>query len=145
MQNIKMLSKDLGLDYERTGTKMETYKGFLPVKSKQPSQPHFIWIEALIHDNLPNNLMRQKCNNALQTAAHLEENIWSLHLKKVWNPHNHSLYRKFNEKYSLRVSRPILKQWTKLKYADTILLKPYKLKLSPILHKWCTSTSTTHQ
>ena len=68
--------------------------------------------------------MRQKFNHALSTAALLNENTWSLKLKKIWDSHNHSLYNKEDDKYTVEGIKTYWEAVDQtIKYADTILIK----------------------
>ena len=109
---------------------IEKYKDFLPIKSKCHNFPQIIWIEAPVHDSFSNNLMRQKYNHTVDTASQFHENTWSLQLKKVWDSHNHSLFNKVENKYSIEGIKTYWEAVDKtIRYADTILLKkPFKPK-----------------
>ena len=111
---------------------IESYKEYLPLKAKKYSYPQLIWIKALTHDNFNNNLMLQKFNYALSTQAQNHEHTWALQLKKIWDPHNHSLFNKEDNKYTVEGIKTYWEAVDKtLKYADTILLKkPNKPKAS---------------
>ena len=48
---------------------VEIHKEHLPAKAKWNNYPQFLWIEAPVHDNFNNNLMRQKYNHTVNTAV----------------------------------------------------------------------------
>ena len=114
---------------------IESYKEYLPLKAKKYSYTQLHWIQAPTHDNFNNNLMQQKFNYALSTQAQNHEHTWALQLKKVWDPHNHSLFKKEDNEYTVEGIKTYWEAVDKmLKYADTILLKkPNKPKASQSL------------
>ena len=113
---------------------IDIYKEFLPARAKRSTYPQILWIDVPTHDGFKNNLMRQKYNYAVNTAAQFHENTWTLQLKKVWDPHNHSLYNKEEDKYSVEGIKMYWEAVDKtVRYTDTILLKkPTKPKVTAV-------------
>ena len=98
------VSKNLGkvinwilVEFDRI---VAAHKDKISSKSTKSNYPTFVWIEAPIHDNFPNNKMRVKFNKALNTVSQFHDNIYSLKLKKVWNEHDTNLFLKNESRFT---------------------------------------------
>ena len=109
---------------------IQSYKELLPMKAKKSNYPQIVWIHAPTHDNFKNNIMRMKFNSAIDSTILFHENTWSLQLKKVWDPHSHSLFNKEGNKFTIEGIKAYWEAVDKtIRFLDTILLKrPVKPK-----------------
>ena len=103
---------------------IQLQKEFLPKKSKKSEFPKVIWIEAPLHNNFSNNQDRIKFNKALNDIVLFHDDMFALKLKKIWNPHDASLYSAEFRRYTAEFYAAY---WTAIdctvKFADTILFK----------------------
>ena len=108
---------------------IETYKEYLPNKSKRQDYPHIIWIEAPLHEAFHNNEERGKFNSCLLEMGKLHQNVSVLKLKKIWDPLDKMLYTTDQRRFT---SEGYNKYWEAVdktvKYCDTILLKKISKK-----------------
>ena len=115
-------------EYERG---VISFKENLPAKSKKDGYPHFLWIQAPLHDKFPNNNERVKFNHSLEEACKLHCNMSTLELKKVWNIHDENLYSELQNKIT---SDGYIKYWDAVdktvRYCDSVALKKKALKNS---------------
>ena len=105
---------------------VETHKEHLPHHCKKAGYPAFIWIEAPLHDNFTDeaNMARSHFNRIVSKAAILQENTWSLQLKKIWDSQNGSLFLKEEQRFTAEGLKYFWEAVDKtVRYADTILLK----------------------
>ena len=76
-------------EYERC---VASFKENLPAKSVRYDCPRFLWIQAPMHDNFQNNPECFKFNKALEETVKLHSNMYTLMLKKVWDPKDKDLF-----------------------------------------------------
>ena len=57
---------------------ISSHNDHLPARAKKATYPHFLWIQAPMHKNFPNNMARNKFNIALHKNTVLYENAESL-------------------------------------------------------------------
>ena len=108
---------------------VKDYKDLLPVKAKQPGEPHFVWIEAPYHKTFKNNQLREKFNSCVKNMASLQENISVLSLKKIWDPNDTSYFIADSHRFMTRGHR---KYWEAVDrtvcYCDTTIMVKKKMK-----------------
>ena len=103
---------------------ISSHKDHLPVRAKKATYPHFLWIQAPMHKNFPNNTARNKFNIALQKNTALYENASCLELKMIWDDKEESLFFDDCDRFP---SRGIITYWqaveAAVRYCDTILTR----------------------
>ena len=79
-------------EYDRC---VASFKENLPAKNvKVPGYPYFLWIQLPLHEYFENNTAREHFNRCLDELVKLHSNVYTLALKKVWDPKDENLYLK---------------------------------------------------
>ena len=107
-------------EHERT---VSVFKEYLPAKCIWDC-PKILWIHAPSHENFPNNAGRHKFNKCIEECAKFHNNVFTLELKKVWNPRDHELFSAETVRFT---NRGYLAYWEAIdktvRYFDSVTLK----------------------
>ena len=113
------------------GRLVEAQQDYLPKRGIRVDYPHFIWIEPPTHNNFRNNALRELFAAALEKETLLFPRVSAVPLKKVWEFNRMSFFLKAENRFSFE---GIAAYWEAVdkavRYADTILIKKLKKKLS---------------
>ena len=124
----KEVSKNLGralnwvaVEFDRV---IAAHKEKLPAKVLKEKYPTIIGIEAPLHDNFVNNVIRMKFNKALEMVCQFHNDVYPLRLKKIWDGQDNSLFSHDEVRYTFNGLRAYWEAVDKtVKFADTILLQ----------------------
>ena len=121
-ENMERVVSWLMREYQRI---IEAYKADkLQEKSKKPHYPYFIWIQAPLHVEFPNNHLREKFNKAMLTASLKFNDVCILEMKKIWDPENRNYYIGKSDRFT---TEGLHVYWESIDrticYADTTILK----------------------
>ena len=108
-------------DYERS---IASFKESLPAKCLKQDYPNLLWIQAPIHDGFYNNPERHKFNRALDEVVKLHSNVYTLILKKVWDPKDPNLYVEEAHRFTAAGYQGYWEAVNKtIRYFDSVVLK----------------------
>ena len=71
----------------------ETHKDQMPGRATRMDAPMFIGMLPPTHKNFNNNILRVKMANSMKSGLATNPNHITLHMKKVWDPEDGTLYR----------------------------------------------------
>ena len=111
------------------GRAVATFKETLAVKSLKSAYPSILWIQPPSHDGFVNNSERYKFNKCLQEAVKFHEDVYTLELKKSWEPNNGNLYLAVCQHFTCDGYCTYWEAVDKtIRYFDSIMLKKEKSK-----------------
>ena len=126
--NMQAISKPFSrlLNYIMTDFEwnVAVFKESLPAKSVRTTYPHFLWIQAPLHDNFLNNSAHYKFNKCLEEVCPLHNNCSTLMLKCVWCKTDTNLFIRESQRFT---SDGYKTYWVAVgrmvRYLDSVLLK----------------------
>ena len=83
-------------DFHRITT---AFRQVLPNNAKKQGWPKLLMIPATLHDDYDNNNARVLFNDTLEAVAQYHNDVCPLKLLQVWDPHDHSIYSKTEQRY----------------------------------------------
>ena len=102
------------------------FKENLPAKCLKERYPCFLWIHAPNHDGFCNNSLRFKFNRSIEETAKLHPNVYSLMLKKVWDPKDENLFLKECQRFTADGYKSYWEAVDKtVRYFDSVMLKKH--------------------
>ena len=123
MQGYEWLLRWLMTQFERL---IAVQKEYLADKCRKPHQPVFLWIEPPTHASFrsTDNFHRLEFSKAMQKAVSFHADMYSLQLKKVWDPNDPTLYNSEDKKPT---AQGYITYWASvdeaIKFTNTLLLK----------------------
>ena len=106
-----------------------SYKEYLPAKCLCLDYPFILWIQAPCHDGFKNNQLRVRFNRSLEEISKLHTNVYSLVLKKVWDPQDMNLYSTDLSRFTNEGFRAYWEAVDKtIRYFDSVILQKAVLK-----------------
>ena len=117
-------------------TAVNTIQQGHPQKAIKYSWPHFLWVEATLHNNYQDNDSRIIFNKCLQAATLHFDRMIALPLKQEWDEFNCTYFNWHQQKYTAHGLSAIWKALDNtMRFADTKLMRNHGLFLQNVFQK----------